>query len=79
MCRHMSLLMALAFLVAGVFCIQRPERVARWLADTLRGVAGQEAAGAAWLKGSGLAWCIRLVGVLALINAVALLYTLDRT
>ena len=78
MCRHMSLLMAIAFFVAGALCIQRPERIAQWLAATLRGVAGEAAADAAWLRSGGVAWFIRLVGVLALINAVALLYTFDR-
>lgn len=74
----MSLLLAIAFFVTGAVCIQRPGHVARWLADTMRGVAGAEAAGAAWLRGRGMILFIRLVGVLALLNAVMLLATLNR-
>lgn len=69
--------MAIAFLVAGGLCIQRPERIAQWLGDTMKGVGGGEAAEAAWLRGRGMILFIRFIGALALLNAVMLLYTLN--
>src|SRR3569833_962808 len=70
----MSTLMALAFLVAGVFCIHRPERFAAWLADAMRRAGGGQGTAPAWAQGRGTVLFIRFIGLLALLNAVMLLY-----
>ena len=66
--------MALAFLVAGVFCIHRPERIAAWLADAMRRAGGGQGTAPAWAQGRGTVLFIRFIGLLALLNAVMLLY-----
>src|SRR3569623_204913 len=70
----MSTLMALAFLVAGVFCIHRPERIEPWHADALRSAVGAQGTAPAWALGRGTGLFIRFIGLLALRYAVMLLY-----
>lgn len=72
----MTLLIAIAYLAAGILCLQRPDRIAAWVSRTLGAVAGSGAEGADWLRSRGTRIAIRLVGVLALINAVMLLATM---
>lgn len=72
----MTLLTAIAYLIAGALCMQRPERIAGWLGRSLGAVAGPGAAEAEWLRGRGMRIAIRLVGVLALLNAVMLFATM---
>ena len=69
----MTLLLAIIYLAAGVLCINRPDRIAEWIGKALQrhGNAGQQK----WLKGRGIVFFIRVLGVLALINAVMLFYT----
>lgn len=68
----MSLLMAFLFLLAGIFCINRPTRIAAWIANALKNAGNPNEP--AWLKGRGILFFIRLIGFLALINAVMYLY-----
>ena len=69
----MTLLLALIYLAAGILCINRPSRIAEWIGKALlrSGNAGRQK----WLKGRGMIFFIRLLGFLALVNAVMLLYT----
>ncbi len=68
----MSLLMALMFLLAGILCINRPTLIVKWIAAMLKsgGFPGEPA----WLQGRGIVFFIRLMGFLALINAVMYFY-----
>jgi hypothetical protein len=68
----MSLLMALMYLMAGIVCINRPALIVKWLAAMLKsaGIPKQPA----WLQARGLVFFIRLMGFLALINAVMYFY-----
>ena len=68
----MSLLMALLFLITGVFCIQRPRVVAAWIALLFtRGDGGKTPA---WLQGRAVLVFIRLMGFLALVSATLYFY-----
>src|SRR3569623_3381353 len=70
----MSTLMALAFQVAGVFCIHRPARIAAWLAAAVRRAGGGQGTAPAWAQGRGTVLFIRFIGLLALLIAVLLMY-----
>ena len=68
----MSLLLALMYLLAGIACINRPALIVKWVAALLKsaGIPNEPA----WLQGRGVVFFIRLMGFLALINAVMYLY-----
>lgn len=65
----MSLLMALLFLIIGVSLIQRPQIVAGWIARLFKGGNAP-----AWLYGPAVLWFIRVMGLLALVNAAMYFY-----
>jgi hypothetical protein len=69
----MPLLMALIYFLAGIICIQRPEQLLTWLRNALQQTTKAEAP--AWLKGRSALFIVRLIGFLALLNAVMLFYT----
>jgi len=69
----MTLLMALIYFLAGIVCIQRPAQLLTWLGTALQRTTKAEAP--AWLKGRAAPFIVRLVGFLALLNAVMLFYT----
>lgn len=68
----MSLLMAFMYALAGIVCINRPALIVKWLAAMLKGagMTGEPA----WLRGGAIVFFIRLMGFLALINAMMYLY-----
>ena len=68
----MSLLMAIVFLLAGIFCINRPTVIVKWVAALLKSAGNPEEP--AWLKSRGVLFFIRLLGFLALINATMYFY-----
>jgi len=70
--------MALAFLLAGILCVRRPEHIAQWMADAVRRVSPGNTAATNWLRGRGVIFFIRLMGFLALLNAVMLFYVAGR-
>lgn len=72
----MSLLMALLFLIAGVFLIQRPRIAAGWIALLFKGGGGEAPA---WLYGRGMIWFVRGLGFLALVNATMYFYLARNT
>ena len=69
----MTLLMAFIYFLAGIVCINRSARLAEWMGNALKRATGDAAP--PWLKGRGVIFFIRLIGFLALLNAVALFYT----
>lgn len=71
--------MALLFLFAGISCIRRPARLAQWMADAIKRASPDNAAQMAWVQGPGMVFFIRLMGFLALLNAVALFYIASRS
>lgn len=75
----MTLIMALAFLLAGILCVRRPEPIALWIAEAVRRASPGNAAAANWLRGRGVIVLIRLLGLLALLNAVTLFYISSQT
>ena len=68
----MSIVMALLFLITGVFCIQRPRIIAGWVALLFKGAGNREAP--AWLQSRGMLLFIRVLGFLALVNATMYFY-----
>jgi hypothetical protein len=68
----MSSFLVLLYLVAGSACLTRPALIVKWIATLLKsaGSSGKPA----WLQGRGVVLIIRLIGFLALINAVTYLY-----
>lgn len=70
----MTLIMALAFLLAGILCVRRPEPIAQWMAEAVRRASPGNSVAANWLRGRGVIVFIRLLGLLALLNAVTLFY-----
>jgi len=71
----MTLLLALVYLSAGILCINRPGRIVEWIERALKRSGNFKEP--AWLKGRGIIFFIRLIGVLALVNAVMLFYTVN--
>ena len=69
----MTLLMALIYFLAGIICIQRPAQLLTWLGNALQRTT--KAATPAWIKGRSALFIVRLIGFLALLNAVMLFYT----
>jgi len=69
----MTLLMALIYFLAGIVCIQRPAQLLTWLGNSLQRTTKAEAP--AWVKGRSVLFIVRLIGFLALLNAVMLFYT----
>ena len=69
----MTLLMALIYLAAGILCINRPGRIVESIGTALKRAGNFNEP--AWLKARGIIVFIRLIGVMALINAVMLFYT----
>jgi hypothetical protein len=69
----MTLLMALIYFLAGIICIHRPVQLLAWLGNALQRTTKAEAP--AWLKGRSALFIVRLIGFLALLNAVMLFYT----
>jgi len=70
----MSLLIALIFLVVGIICVNRPARIVQWISDAMRRAGHGEIKGPGWLQARSVIILIRLVGILALLNAVTLIY-----
>lgn len=70
----MSILMALLFFIAGVYCVQRPARIAQRLVEAVKHASPGNAALSAWVETRGMVWSIRLLGLFALLNAVTLFY-----
>ena len=68
----MSFLMALMYLLVGIFCINRPTLIVKWIAAMLKSAGLPEQP--AWLNGRGVVFFIRLMGFLSLINAVMYFY-----
>ena len=73
----MSLVMGLLFLIAGVFCIQRPRLIAGWIA--LLFSRGGKSRAPAWLGGRRVIWLIQVMGFLALVNATIYFYLARNT
>jgi hypothetical protein len=65
--------MGLLFLIIGIFCIQRPRLIADRIASLFKGGGSEPPA---WLLGRGMVFFIRLIGFLALVNAVMYFYML---
>ena len=70
--------MALAFMKAGILSVRRPAPIPQWKAAAERRVSPGNAAAANWLRGRGEIIFIRLMGYLALLNAVMLIYVAGR-
>ncbi len=68
-----TLFMALAYFVIGAVCIQNPARLLGWFANALQRMGSTK--GQALLNGRGLVLFVRLIGLLALLNAGMLFYT----
>ncbi len=69
----MTLLMALIYFLAGIICIQRSAQLLTWLGNAMQRTTKTEPP--AWLKGRAVLYIVRLIGFLALLNAVTLFYT----
>ena len=69
----MTLFMAAVYFLAGVMCIHRPAHLLEWISHALK--RGSETKRPTWLQGRGIIVFIRLLGFLALLNAVVLFYT----
>jgi hypothetical protein len=67
----MPLLLALLFLIIGVFLIQRPRIAAGWIGVLFRRGGGEAPA---WVRSGGMIFFIRLMGFLALVNATMYFY-----
>jgi len=70
----MTTLMAIVFFVAGGICLTKPSRIIDWLNDIASRMRGKDAPSHDAAKNPGLVFFIRVVGFLALINAVMLLF-----
>lgn len=70
----MTLLVAILYFLAGFICIQYPARLIEWITGMFKKTTAAETPG--WLKGRGIIFFVRLVGILALVNAVTLFYTM---
>ena len=68
----MTLLMALIYFLAGIMCIQRPAQLLTWLGNALQRTTKTQAP--SWLRGRAVLFIVRLIGFLALLNAVTLFY-----
>jgi len=68
----MSLFLVLLYLVAGSACLTRPALIIKWIATLLKSAGSPDEP--AWLRGRGVVLFIRLIGFLALLNAVMYLY-----
>lgn len=73
----MTILMGLMFLLAGIVCINQPTLIAEWVGNLLKRAGNPNEQ--AWLKGRRIIFFIRLIGFLALINAVMYLYLSQNT
>lgn len=71
--------MALLFLFAGIVCLRRPAHLAQWMADAIQRASPGNAAQYAWVRGQGMLFFIRVLGFLALLNALALFYIAGRS
>ena len=69
----MTLLMALMYFLAGIICIQRSAQLLTWVGNALQRSTKAEAP--AWLRWRSVLFIVRLIGFLALLNAVMLFYT----
>lgn len=69
----MTLLMAFVYFFAGIICIHRPAHLVAWIGNALKRTTNTNEP--QWLKGRGIIFFIRLIGFLALLNAVMLFYT----
>ena len=69
----MTLLMALVYFFAGILCIHRPALLAEWIGNALKRTG--KATAPEWLRGRGTILFIRLIGFLAMFNAIVLFYT----
>lgn len=70
-----TMIMALFFLWAGVYCLHRPRQVQQWLVTFYRHNK-PDGEVPVWLSGRGVVQFTRLMGVLCMINFVMLLYLL---
>jgi hypothetical protein len=69
----MTLLMALVYFLAGILCIHRPALLVEWIGNALKRTGNAKAP--EWLGGRGIIMFIRLIGFLAMLNAIVLFYT----
>ena len=65
--------MALLYFIAGVFCIHRAARLVEWAGNALQRTRGDKRP--QWLQGRGIIVFIRLIGFVAMFNAIALFYS----
>ena len=70
----MTLLTALAYFFVGIICIHRTERLVEWIGSALNRISANK--NRAWLQGRGVRIFFRFIGVLAMLNAIMLLYAI---
>ena len=70
----MTLLLTIAFFVAGGICLTRPKRLVEWMTKLAARMQGKDASSFKFTENQGLLLFVRIIGFLALINAVTLLF-----
>jgi hypothetical protein len=70
----MYLIAAIAFFVIGGICLTKPERLVDWMKEKASRARGAKDMRPDSLKNPGLLLFIRVIGFLALINAVMMFY-----
>lgn len=70
----MTLLLAIMFFVAGGICLTRPRRLVEWMTSLAARMQGKDAASFKATENQGLLLFVRVIGFLALINAVMMMF-----
>jgi len=70
----MTLFLAIVFFVAGGICLTRPKYLVEWMTTLAARMQGKDASSFKSLETQGLLLFIRIIGFLALINAVTMLF-----
>lgn len=73
----MTIFMAIAFFVAGGVCLTQPRRVVGWLIAKVAKARGKNAPSLEALQNPGLLMFVRIIGFLALINGVMMLFVVS--
>jgi hypothetical protein len=70
----MTLILTILFFVAGGICLTKPKRLVEWMTMLAARMQGKDATSFRAMENQGLLLFIRVIGILALVNAVMLLF-----
>ena len=70
----MTLILTILFFVAGGICLTKPKRLVEWMTMLASRMQGKDATSFRAMENQGLLLFIRVIGILALVNAVMLLF-----